>query len=410
MVENVETYSEYKQVIGQTWIPDRKSLAWLEESPVCTKIVDLDFNLQYMSYSGIRDLQIDDISEYYGKPYPLSFYPDSFKIPMINNLVKVKETGKIITQEAYVNDLNDNKVWYHSTIVPVKDDEGRITALMIVSMNITAQKQAEEDLKRALGQMELKTERRTEELYKSEERFSLAMRGANDGLWDWNLETDEVYYSPRWEGMLGYEENELDGNLNTWKSLVHRDDKDWVQEKARDYLAGRTDSFEVEMRMHHKDGHEVFVLSRAFLVNRESDGKPVRLVGTHIDITQRKKTETFDETNANILEMIARGYPASNVYDAIALMYEEHHPGMRCSMLELHDNKLMHGGAPSLPKEYCDAVNGLENGPSVGSCGTSTYTGKRVLVENIETDPKWAEIKHVALPHGMRCCWSLIPE
>ncbi|MEW8052504.1 MAG: EAL domain-containing protein, partial [Candidatus Thiodiazotropha sp.] len=82
------------------------------------------------------------------------------------------------------------------------------------------------------------------------------------------------------------------------------------------------------------------------------------------------------------------------------------HPGMRCSMLELEDGKLLHGGAPSLPKEYCDAVHGLAYGPSVGSCGTSTYTGHRVLVENIETDPKWAEIKHFALPHGMRCCWS----
>lgn len=59
-----------------------------------------------------------------------------------------------------------------------------------------------------------------------------------------------------------------------------------------------------------------------------------------------------------------------------------------------------------MPKAYCDAVNGLENGPSVGSCGTSTYTGQRVLVENIETDPKWEKIKHYALPHGMRCCWS----
>ena len=77
-----------------------------------------------------------------------------------------------------------------------------------------------------------------------------------------------------------------------------------------------------------------------------------------------------------------------------------------CSLLELKGDKLRHGGAPSLPKEYCDAVNGLKIGPCVGSCGTSTYTGKRVLVENIETDPKWAEIKQVALPHGMRCCWS----
>ena len=257
-----------------------------------------------------------------------------------------------------------------------------------------------------LATVKLMTERRATELYKSEERFSLAMRGANDGLWDWNLETDETYYSPRWQSMLGYGENELDHHVNTWASLVHPDDKDMVLEKVQDYIAGRADSFEVEMRMRHKDSHEIFVLSRGFLVTRESDDKPVRLVGTHIDITERKKAEVFDDKNTGILEMIAIGRPASDIYDAIALMYEERHPGMRCSMIELHGNKLLHGGAPSLPKEYCEAVHGLENGPCVGSCGTSTFTGKRVLVENIEIDPKWEKIKHVAVPHGIRCCWS----
>jgi diguanylate cyclase (GGDEF)-like protein/PAS domain S-box-containing protein len=261
-------------------------------------------------------------------------------------------------------------------------------------------------LRKELAAVKLMTEKRTTELYKSEERFSLAMRGANDGLWDWNLETDGVYYSPRWKSMLGYGENELKNNLSTWTGLVHPDDKDMVLEKVQDYIAGRAGSFEVEMRMCHKDGHEIFVLSRGFLVTRESDGKPVRLVGTHVDITERKKAEAFDDKNAEILEMVAVGHAAADIYDAIALMYEDRHPGMRCSMLELHGNKLLHGGAPSLPKEYCEAVHGLKNGPSVGSCGTSTYTGKRVLVENIETDPKWKKIKHVALPHGMRCCWS----
>ncbi|MDP1786919.1 EAL domain-containing protein [Nitrosomonas sp.] len=257
-----------------------------------------------------------------------------------------------------------------------------------------------------LAAVNLMTEKRTTALYISEERFSLAMRGANDGLWDWNLESDEVYYSPRWKSMLGYGENELDNDLNTWANLVHPDDKDRVLEKVQDYLVGEADSFEVEMRMHHKDGHEVYVLSRAFLVIRESDGKPARLVGTHVDITERKLAEVFDNKNADILEMIAIGRSASDIYDAIALLYEARHPGMRCSMLELEHNKLLHGGAPSLPKAYCDAVNGLENGPNVGSCGTSTFTGQRVLVENIETDPKWEKIKHYALPHGMRCCWS----
>ncbi|MES9989790.1 MAG: EAL domain-containing protein [Candidatus Thiodiazotropha endolucinida] len=244
------------------------------------------------------------------------------------------------------------------------------------------------------------------ELFLSEERLTLALKGANDGLWDWNLETDEVYYSRQWKSMLGYEESELAHHLNTWASLVHPDDKDRVLKTVEDHLSGNADSFEVEMRMRHKDGHEVVVLSRAFLVNRASDGKAMRLVGTHVDITERKKTESYLAKNAEILEMIATGKPAPVIYDQIALMYEGRHPGMRCSMLELEEGKLLHGGAPSLPKAYCDAVHGLKYGPNVGSCGTSTYTGQRVLVENIETDPKWAKIKHAALPHGMRCCWS----
>ncbi|NIX15726.1 MAG: GAF domain-containing protein [Candidatus Dadabacteria bacterium] len=130
------------------------------------------------------------------------------------------------------------------------------------------------------------------------------------------------------------------------------------------------------------------------------------MIETDLTAKSEQQTQLFLRKNAEILEMIATGQSASSIYDAIALMYEARHPGMRCSLLELKGNKLMHGGAPSLPKEYCDAVNGLENGPCVGSCGTSTYTGKRVLVENIETDPKWAVIKQAALPHGLRCCWS----
>ncbi|MBX2862395.1 MAG: EAL domain-containing protein [Leptolyngbyaceae cyanobacterium MAG.088] len=274
------------------------------------------------------------------------------------------------------------------TRLPMYDDNGDLLGLLGVGHTITDRRESEEKRQ------------------KTEEQIFLAVHGDDDGRWDWNLETNEVYYSPRWKSMLGYENNELIGDLNTWKNLVHPDDKDRVLNMVQDFLLGKADSFDVEMRMQHKAGHDVFVLSRAFLIHRDSDGKAVRLIGTHVDITDRKKAKAFDDKNAEILEMIATGRPASEIYSEIALMYEGRHPGLRCSMLELQDGHLMHGGAPSLPKEYCDAVHGLKNGPNVGSCGTSTYTGKRVLVENIETDPKWTKIKHVALPHGMRCCWS----
>jgi PAS domain S-box-containing protein len=263
-----------------------------------------------------------------------------------------------------------------------------------------------QELHNELATAKVESQNYASELFRSEERFSLAMKGANDGLWDWDLESNEVYYSPRWKNMLGYHEDELDHTISTWENLVHSDDKPKALERLQNYISDPTSSFEVEMRLHHKDGSLIYVLSRATLVSRESDNKPLRLVGTHVDITERKKVEAFNSKHADVMEMIAMGQTALVIYEAIALMYENRHPGLRCSMLELHDNKLLHGGAPSLPKEYCEAIHGLEYGPNVGSCGTSTYTGKRVIVENIETDPKWEKIKHVALPYGLRCCWS----
>ncbi|MBI5848915.1 MAG: PAS domain S-box protein [Nitrospirae bacterium] len=162
-------------------------------------------------------------------------------------------------------------------------------------------------------------QRRTEEkLLKSEERFRLAMQGANDGLWDWNLLTDEVYYSPRWKSMLGYAEDELDNTLDTWKRLVSPVDQDTTLALVGEVVEGHMDKFEVEFRMQHKGGHYLDILSRAILV-RDDGGKPVRLIGTHVDITRRKKTEAalreserryrifFDQSPDGVLLMNAKG-------------------------------------------------------------------------------------------------------
>jgi len=125
---------------------EARNRAWLENSPVCTKIVDRDFNLQFMSYAGVKALQIDDVTKLYGKPYPFDFYPDSFKIPMRKNLRKAMDTGEVITQEASVVDVKGNELWFHSTIVPVNDDKGELDYLMVVSLETTARKRAESDL------------------------------------------------------------------------------------------------------------------------------------------------------------------------------------------------------------------------------------------------------------------------
>jgi PAS domain S-box-containing protein len=128
-------------------------------------------------------------------------------------------------------------------------------------------------------------------LRRSEERFSLAMRGANDGLWDWDVRTGEVYYSPRWKAMLGYAEDEIEPIFGAWERLVHPDDKLPAMEGVEAFLAGELGKFEIEFRMRHKDGHYVDVLSRAFGVHEAPGGPVVRIVGTHVDITERKRVE-----------------------------------------------------------------------------------------------------------------------
>ncbi|WP_071934337.1 bifunctional diguanylate cyclase/phosphodiesterase [Candidatus Thiodiazotropha endoloripes] len=356
-------------------LPD---LIWLKD----TQGVYLACNDRFEDFFGAKEIEIIGKSDY---DFVDSELADFFRA----HDKKSMEKGGPSVNEEWISFANDgHKELLETTKTPLYDHQKKLIGILGIGHDITERRAAEERLR------------------ESEERLSLAMRGTNDGLWDWNLVNDEAYYSPRWKEMLGYQNDELPNHLETWKQLVHAEDRDRVLKEVTDYINGSSDSLEIEMRMHHKAGHDVHVLSRAIRLFQEPDGKPVRLVGTHVDITERKRVERHDERNAEILEMIAIGRPAAEIYDAIALMYEARHPGMRCSLLELHKGRLLHGGAPSMPKAYCDAVHGLEFGPDIGSCGTSTYTGHRVIVENIETDPKWATIKDAALPHGMRCCWS----
>ncbi|MDP2200804.1 MAG: PAS domain S-box protein [Methylicorpusculum sp.] len=142
----------------------------------------------------------------------------------------------------------------------------------------------------------------------NQERLSFALKGSNDGLWDWNLESNEVYFSPRWLEMVGYAEGELKQNFETWELLVHPDDKARSLATVADYIEGRIQRYEIEFRLRHKQGHWLDILSRAKWAC-DRDGQlitPRRLVGTHVDLTERKRVEkalahqiTFTESLIN---------------------------------------------------------------------------------------------------------------
>ena len=116
----------------------------------------------------------------------------------------------------------------------------------------------------------------------------------------------------------------------------------------------------------------------------------------------------FDASERDILERIAAGAPLAEVLESIVRLVERQAPGMSCSILLLDREQgcVRHGASPSLPAEFTRAIDGIPIGPREGSCGTAAYLGEPIVVEDIATHPYWTDYRHLALPHGLRACWS----
>jgi len=134
---------------------ERKTLAWLENSPVCTKIVNADFKLHYMSPAGVESLGFKSLKDIQNTPYPFNFYPESFRIKMRQKMEQAKSTGKISINEASVVDINGNEIWFHSTIVPVFCKKKELDYYLVVSINTTERKQTEKAFEQQLQEKEI---------------------------------------------------------------------------------------------------------------------------------------------------------------------------------------------------------------------------------------------------------------
>lgn len=125
----------------------------------------------------------------------------------------------------------------------------------------------------------------------SEERWKLALEAAGDGVWDWNVQTGDMLFSKRFEQLFGFEENEYGHHLENWLARLHPDDKQRVMADTQVYLNGESDRLSNEHREQCKNGSWKWVFCRGAIVSRTAEGKPLRMVGTHVDITNKKQTE-----------------------------------------------------------------------------------------------------------------------
>ncbi len=186
----------------------------------------------------------------------------------------VLRTGRQLSQQVLgVRDTETDPVrWLICNAYPERDEGGVLRRVVVCFTDCTALKEAEQSLQ------------------KSEERLRLALLGSTDAYWDYDLVKNEIHYSQRWWTMLGYQPDELGCHTDLWLELMHPEDRPELLRFWKDLLEGDRETYSVEWRLRHHDGHYVPVLSRGF-VTRDARGRALRVSGTNTDLTERKQAE-----------------------------------------------------------------------------------------------------------------------
>jgi PAS domain S-box-containing protein len=278
----------------------------------------------------------------------------------------------------------DGRIVWVRDLVTVVVEDGHPARLRGVMVDTTNRKRAEEAVRHS--------EKQLRDLVEAMPAMAFVSRP--DG-------TNE-FVSRGWIEFSGLSAEQTAGS--GWEAPLHPDDREQHLVKWRASLASG-EPFENEARHRDAQGNYRWLLVRAVPL-RDEHGSVLKWYGAVTDIEDRKRAEALLAGEKRILEMVAKGDPLSQILDTLCRMVEEQATDVLASILLLDGNRLRHGGAPSLPKPYTDAIDGAVIGPRVGSCGTAAFTAKQVIVTDIATDPLWKDYRAAALPHSLRACWS----
>ncbi len=327
--------------------------------------------------------------------YGLSAWKDRLPRMHPEDRAKVQETKDRAIREKsdYEVDhriiLPDGTLKYTHTVGhPVLNAAGDVEQFVCTMMDVTERKRAEDALRRSEGYL------------------AQAQGLTQSGSWAWNLRTGARFWSLETFRIFGYDSEK---GMPTWSDIlerVHPEDREAIVQKAQMETTLTEDS-EFDWRIVLPDGRIKHLHSIAHPVMEES-GEISEIVGTLMDVTERKQAEALRDGEIRILEMIARDAPLEEILEKLVGVVEGRFDGLLCSVLLLDEDgqHVRHGAAPSLPKPYTAAINGLSIGPKAGSCGTAMYRGEPVVVTDILHDPLWEEYRAVAEPFGFRACWS----
>ncbi|MFT5805974.1 MAG: diguanylate cyclase (GGDEF)-like protein/PAS domain S-box-containing protein [Moritella dasanensis] len=249
---------------------------------------------------------------------------------------------------------------------------------------------------------------RTKELDDNLKRLNLALTSAGQVWFELNVQSGDISFGGHSAKMAGYGPADVQTTLAHWLESIHPDDLGSASNKYQQSLRNGV-AFELEYRRKGKDGQWLWIQTTCEFTAWDYQHKPTWCTGVHTDISQRKKIELHDNARSAVLEKLLKGDPLNIILEHIVSFIEQEQTGAQCSVLlaNTRGNQLHCGfSSSSIPDFYNAAIDGIEIGDGVGSCGTAAFTKQRVIVENTQTHPYWSPFKALAAKAQLASCWS----
>jgi PAS domain S-box-containing protein len=270
-ITTMQDITERKQAEAALTASENRFRVLIEHSSDGIVLISSKGQVIYESPSATRLIGFAP-EERLGKSVFENIYPDDLAMARAKFAQIANQPGGMIQVE-YRAVRKDGSLWWTEVVATNLLNEPGVQGIVVNFRDITERKQAEEKLR------------------ESEERLELVMEGSQLGYWDWNIETNSVHRNVRWAEMLGYTLEEIEYSVKQWTDLHHPDDRETAWKSIQDHLAGKTPAHRIEYRMRAKDGTYKWILDQARVVKRDTQGKPLRMSGTHTDITERKHAE-----------------------------------------------------------------------------------------------------------------------
>ena len=265
-----------------------------------------------------------------------------------HNMKVFDQKIKVQTEEWVINGRGEKRL-LSIVKTPKLDDKGNVEYVVCSGEDITDYRKAEELLRQ------------------SKKRLDLAMEATSDALWDWDLISNKTYFNPCFYTMIGYEPYELPQNFETWITLIHPEDKENTINKIQEYVQKKIGSFEVEYRLKTKQGGWRWIMARGKVVERDKSGTPVRMVGTHVDITERKLNEEalriseahLREENIRLRESFKGSNQFGNIIGKSKVMHEVYEVILKAALSNA--NVIIYGESGTGKELVAQTIHDLSN-------------------------------------------------